>query len=66
VEISVAIADDEIESCFPAFQELRPHLSQDSFVAQVQRQMKIMAMFSYISPQTAVWSQPQAIASPSV
>ena len=40
MEIRVAITDDEIEACFPAFQELRPHLSQDSFVAQVQRQMK--------------------------
>ena len=32
--------EDEINACFPAFHELRPHLSANSFVAQVQRQMK--------------------------
>ena len=40
MEIREAITEAEIEACFPAFHELRPHLSQDSFVAQVQRQMR--------------------------
>lgn len=40
VDIYVAHTEAEIEACFPAFYELRPHLSEKHFVAQVQRQMK--------------------------
>ena len=41
-------SDAELAECFPAFQALRPHLSQDAFVAQVRRQQaqgyRIVAM----------------------
>lgn len=37
-EISIANSDQEIETCFEAFKELRPHLSQDDFLPQVRRQ----------------------------
>jgi len=40
VDICVAHTGAEIEACFPAFHELRLHLSEQEFVAQVQRQMK--------------------------
>ncbi|MCL5801353.1 MAG: GNAT family N-acetyltransferase [Gammaproteobacteria bacterium] len=40
MDIRVALTEAETEACFPAFYELRPHLSQKDFVAQVQRQMK--------------------------
>jgi GNAT superfamily N-acetyltransferase len=37
-EIFIADTDAEIESCFPVFSVLRPHLRQESFLAQVRRQ----------------------------
>ncbi len=40
MDIRVALTEADIAACFPAFHELRPHLSQGDFVAQVQRQMK--------------------------
>ena len=40
VDICVADTEAEIAACFPAFHELRPHLPEKGFVAQVQRQMK--------------------------
>jgi GNAT superfamily N-acetyltransferase len=40
VDIRVASTEKDIKACFPAFRELRPHLSQKDFVSQVQRQMK--------------------------
>lgn len=40
MEICIAATEAEIKACFPAFYELRPHLSESNFVAQVQRQMK--------------------------
>ncbi|MBI2778464.1 MAG: GNAT family N-acetyltransferase [Gammaproteobacteria bacterium] len=40
MDIRVALIETDIKSCFPAFHELRPHLSEKDFVAQVQRQMK--------------------------
>lgn len=40
MEICIANTDAEIAACFPAFHELRPHLSADNFVTQVQRQMQ--------------------------
>lgn len=40
MEIRKATSEAEIQACFRAMQELRPHLSQDDFVAQVLRQMK--------------------------
>jgi GNAT superfamily N-acetyltransferase len=37
-EIFVANTDQEIESCFPVFSALRPHLKQSDFLPQVRRQ----------------------------
>ena len=38
IEIFIANTDAEIESCFPAFSVLRPHLVQNNFLPQVRRQ----------------------------
>lgn len=37
-EIFIANTDAEIESCFPAFSVLRPHVEKHSFLPQVRRQ----------------------------
>jgi GNAT superfamily N-acetyltransferase len=37
-EISIANTDSEIESCFPVFSVLRPHIVKENFLAQVRRQ----------------------------
>jgi GNAT superfamily N-acetyltransferase len=36
--IFIATTDAEIEACFPAFKELRPHLVKEEFASQVRRQ----------------------------
>ena len=38
IEIFIAHTDADIESCFPAFSALRPHLEQHHFIAQIRRQ----------------------------
>ena len=38
MEIFTPSTIEEIESCFDAFAALRPHISRDSFPAQVERQ----------------------------
>jgi len=38
VEIRIAITEAEIRACFPAMHELRPHLLEEDFTAQVKRQ----------------------------
>ena len=40
MDIRTARTEAEITACFPAMHELRPHLSESEFVAQVQRQMQ--------------------------
>ncbi|MER2529572.1 MAG: GNAT family N-acetyltransferase [Candidatus Competibacter denitrificans] len=40
MEIRTALTEAEITACFPAMHELRPHLSEAEFVAQVQRQIQ--------------------------
>ena len=37
-EIFIANSNQEIESCFPVFKELRPHLLQEEFLPQIRRQ----------------------------
>ena len=37
-EIFIATTDEEIESCFPVFSFLRPHLNKGDFLPQVRRQ----------------------------
>ncbi|MGZ8900742.1 MAG: GNAT family N-acetyltransferase [Limisphaerales bacterium] len=39
-EIFIANSDAEIESCFPVFSPLRPHLKESDFIPQVRRQQK--------------------------
>ncbi|OAJ70221.1 GCN5 family acetyltransferase [Methylobacillus sp. MM3] len=40
MNIRTAITESEIRACYPAMRELRPHLSEEVFVSQVQRQMQ--------------------------
>jgi len=40
VEIRIAATEAEIRACYPAIHELRPHLAETDFIAQVQRQMQ--------------------------
>ncbi len=40
MNIQIATTEHQITACFPAIHELRPHLSEAEFVAQVQRQMQ--------------------------
>ena len=40
MNIQIATAEAEITACFPAIHELRPHLTEATFVTQVQRQMQ--------------------------
>lgn len=38
MDIRTATTESEIRTCYPAMCELRPHLGEEEFVAQVQRQ----------------------------
>jgi len=38
MNIKTAVSEADIRACYPAMRELRPHLSEEEFVAQVQRQ----------------------------
>ncbi|MBK8508286.1 MAG: GNAT family N-acetyltransferase [Candidatus Competibacteraceae bacterium] len=40
MNIQIANTEAEITACFPAMHELRPHLTEATFVAQIQRQMQ--------------------------
>jgi GNAT superfamily N-acetyltransferase len=40
MKISPAKTTEEIRKCFPVVHQLRPHLNEDAFVSQVQRQME--------------------------
>ena len=40
MEIFLAESDGEIESCYPAFAALRPHLRREDFLSRVRRQEK--------------------------
>jgi GNAT superfamily N-acetyltransferase len=40
-KISLAVEDDEIQSCYPVMAELRPHVAPGEFVGRVRRQMEI-------------------------
>jgi len=39
MEIYSANSEEEIKECYPAFKELRPHLSEQEFITQALRQM---------------------------
>lgn len=40
-ELFTPESDEELKLCFPAFKELRPHLNEQSFIEQVQRQKEL-------------------------
>lgn len=40
MDIRPCQTETEIRACFPAMRELRPHLIEDEFIAQVRRQME--------------------------
>lgn len=48
IEIFIASSDEDINSCFPAFKELRPSLTIEEFLPQIRRQenqsYKILAL----------------------
>lgn len=55
MEILIANSEPELRVCFPVIHELRPHLSEHDFVAQVQRQMNNHGYgLVYIAPQNRV------------
>jgi GNAT superfamily N-acetyltransferase len=48
MKIQLATTDEEIQSCFPAMQELRPFLKENEFVARVRQLMKSGFQLVYI------------------
>ena len=38
--IAIASAERDIRRCFPVMKQLRPHLGEDEFVAQIRRQIR--------------------------
>ncbi len=38
MRIALALTDDELRRCFPVVRELRPHLTEQDFLARVRRQ----------------------------
>lgn len=55
MNVCVAQTEVEIKACFPAFHELRPHLSKAQFIAQVKRQMSGYGyVLVYITSQNGV------------
>jgi GNAT superfamily N-acetyltransferase len=50
MKVSIAETDEEIAACYPVMSELRPHLSQDSFVPLVRRLGKTTGLrLAYLS-----------------
>jgi GNAT superfamily N-acetyltransferase len=50
MKVSIAETDEEIAACYPVVSELRPHLSQDSFVPLVRRLGKTTGLrLAYLS-----------------
>jgi len=41
MNIHIATTDKDIVACYPVMRELRPHLTQDRFLAQVRRQQSV-------------------------
>lgn len=56
LDIFIADTDAEIQACFPVFSELRPHLEQDRFLAQVRRQQAQSYQILAVRQQGAVKS----------
>jgi GNAT superfamily N-acetyltransferase len=56
MEVRIAQTDDEIRDCFPVMRELRPHLREGEFVAQVRRQERNGYKLAYLAEGGAVTS----------
>ena len=52
--IKTAETDHDIESCYPVMAELRPHLSAEQFLNQVQMQMQFGYQLSYLETESNV------------
>jgi GNAT superfamily N-acetyltransferase len=48
MRIRLASSDDEIDACFPVMQQLRPHLTRDSFRARVRSQGQAGYRLAYV------------------
>lgn len=48
LEIQIVTTYDHIQSCYSVMQQLRPHLTEQEFVARVQRQLKQGYRLAYI------------------
>lgn len=48
MNIHLAATDDEIAACHPVMQELRPHITEDQFLAKVRRQEKAGYRLAYV------------------
>jgi GNAT superfamily N-acetyltransferase len=38
MNIRIAITDKDVDACYPVMRELRPHIEEDHFLAQIRRQ----------------------------
>lgn len=56
--IKLAVTDDEIRSCYPVMSQLRPHVDESRFCAQIRRQMDT---FGYELPLLATDEGVQAV-----
>lgn len=54
MNVQIAQTETEIAHCFPVIVQLRPHLTLDSFVAQVQRQQKEGYQLAFIETKGTV------------
>jgi GNAT superfamily N-acetyltransferase len=58
MSVLLAESDDEILSCWPVLQQLRPHLAESDVLPQVRRQMSAGYQLAYV----AVQDRPVAVA----
>lgn len=52
--VRLAERDEEVARCFPVMVQLRPHLTEDTFVAQVARQRQEGYQLAYVEERGAV------------
>lgn len=48
MNISLATSDNEITACYPVLHELRPHMTEEGFVAQIRRQQEQGYQLAYL------------------
>lgn len=54
MEIRIAATDDEIRACYPTMFQLRSHLAEAEFVAQVRRQQREGYQLAYLTDEGRV------------